>query len=202
MIWFLSRGCGGPPMTALAQEHEYPLVWRWRLMEEDRGRARPFQPFFTVYQSEREKNTEMGSDSSMRQSESCLSPSLERTPLSLSLSLSLFLSLERGRLKHQDRLNFPYSFNCWTLNCSEMASLSSVSLSPYEMALHSLNNSVCVGFEDVSSTPLFFSLSFFLFSFYTLLFDVVEWVSEGTAEMWRRVSTWRCRDGVVYFNII
>lgn len=32
MIWFVLGGYGGPPWIPLAQEHEYPLVKRWRLM--------------------------------------------------------------------------------------------------------------------------------------------------------------------------
>lgn len=42
------RGPGGPPRIPLAQEHEYPLVKRWRLMA-GMEEAKLVWPFFTTY---------------------------------------------------------------------------------------------------------------------------------------------------------
>lgn len=61
------RGSGGPPRIPLAQEHEYPLVKRWRLMG-GMEEAKLVWPFFTTYmkdggeKQEKGRQGDMGSD--------------------------------------------------------------------------------------------------------------------------------------------
>lgn len=195
MIWYYSSQepvlrDGRPPRSGLALQHEYPLVWPRRLM---RSPGRSQKSFVILHDA----SQTLSCLSSWRMGVSSFYFILYYWflfPFQVGLGGSqdyffitvlecntwVVFCMKWERLKRQGRLNFLDSLNCWTLGLPFLPT--ALRLFPFHSVItrqrgwHQAHWIIlfCVGFWEMSLTPLFFSLLPSLFFSRTLLFDVAE----------------------------